>query len=135
MSSFAGDPSLRPTPVAAFIGGSGAAERVAAAAADYAVGVCVADAGDFAGLDAVWICDFLHRVPVVAMGSRAGYGVLLCWFGLKPYGSWACLPLLRYVSFFSAFPYQGHSSVEASVKNIKKDTATGGKMGTIVLSC
>lgn len=80
--------------------------------ADHACGIRLADAGDIAGSDAVWICHFLHRLHADAVGARVGDVPVRGRDSLEPLALGTVDPLLRHWSTDTA---KGDSVMEAIV--------------------
>lgn len=81
--------------------------------ADIAGGVRFVAAGNFTCPYALRICHFLHRLPVDAMGSRAGHGVLRGWNRLGPLYVGSVPYLLRHGATDAG---KRHSCMESFVK-------------------
>ncbi|KAL0678721.1 hypothetical protein Bca4012_006702 [Brassica carinata] len=70
--------------------------------------VRVAAAGYIGGSDAMWIRDFLHRLPLVALGSGSHRGSLCRRDRLRHFHGWEVDPLLRLDAAAFLFIEEGH---------------------------
>lgn len=71
------------------------------------VGIRVAAAGYIGGSDALWICDFLHRLPLAAVGPGSHRGSLCCWDRVYHFHGWEVHPLLPLDAASSFFIKEG----------------------------
>lgn len=83
-------------------------ESVAFDGSYISLGVRVAAAGYIGGSDAMWIRDFLHRLPLVALGSGSHRGSLCRRDRLRHFHGWEVDPLLRLDAAAFFFIEEGH---------------------------